>query len=74
MTASSPLSSGLFENETTTEEDGTKDIIEGDLEEEETIIDSNETSSSELPQSQSPSDLLDASVINQQKLEPAHII
>lgn len=54
MTASSPISSDLFENETTTEEDGTNNIIEGGPEEEETIIDSNETSSSE-----SPSDLLD---------------
>jgi hypothetical protein len=54
MTASSPISSDLFENETTTEEDGTNNIIQGGPEEEETIIDSNETSSSE-----SPSDLLD---------------
>ena len=54
MTASSPISSDLFENETTTEEDGTNSIIEDGSEEEETIIDTNETSSSELPQSQSP--------------------
>lgn len=59
MTASSPISSDLFENETTTEEDGTNSIIEDGSEEEETIIDTNETSSSELPQSQSPFGLLD---------------
>lgn len=59
MTASSPISSDLFENETTTEEDGTNSIIEDGSEEEETIIDTNETSSSELPQSQSPFGPLD---------------
>ena len=59
MTASSPVSSDLFENETTTEKDGTNSIIEGGSEEAETSIDSNETSSSELPQSQSPFGLLD---------------
>lgn len=60
MTASSPpMSSDLFENETTTEEDGANSIIEGGSEEEETIIDLNETSSSELPESQSPFGLLD---------------
>ena len=59
MTASSPISSDLFENETTIEEDSTNGIIEDGSEGEETIIDSNETSSSELPQLQSPSGLLD---------------
>jgi|SRR5215207_7336770 len=59
MTASSPISSDLFENETTTEEDGTNSIIEDGSEEEEIIIDTNETSSSELPQSQSPFGPLD---------------
>lgn len=67
MTASSPISSDLFDNETTTEEDGTNNIIEGGLEEEETIVDSNETSSSELPQSQSPSDLLDENNMETEK-------
>jgi hypothetical protein len=67
MTASSPISSDLFENETTTEEDGTNNIIEGGPEEEETIIDSNETSSSELSQSQSPSDLLDEDNVETEK-------
>lgn len=62
MTASSPISSDLFENETTTEEDGTNNIIEGGPEEEETIIDSNETSSSE-----SPSDLLDEDNVETEK-------
>jgi hypothetical protein len=48
-------------------EDGTNNIIEGGLEEEETIIDSNETSSSELRQSQSPSDLLDEDNVETEK-------
>jgi hypothetical protein len=59
MTASSSISSDLFENETTIEEDSTNGIIEDGSEGEETIINSNETSSSELPQLQSPSGLLD---------------
>lgn len=62
MTASSPISSDLFENETTQEEDGTNNIIEGGPEEEETIIDSNKTSSSE-----SPSDLLDEDNVETEK-------
>lgn len=67
MTASSPISSDLFENETTTEEDDTDNVIEGGLEEEETIVDSNETSSSELLQSQSPSHLLDEDNVETEK-------
>src|ERR671925_1472028 len=59
MTASSSISPDLFENETTIEEDSTNGIIEDGSEGEETIINSNETSSSELPQLQSPSGLLD---------------